>query len=197
MNTRTRNAHPGSDDRAHRRTIHWMVLLMSLLTSFAALAATGTVAYATGAGSLNYYYNHDGSPTWNPSQVRGAGYAYSAPAIVHSSRTDNTEMVVEGPNQTLDYYYNHDGKSGWSESAIKGASTDATPAIAYNDVYGNTEIAVQGANHTLYYYYNHDGTPGWSGGAVSGPGAYSAPAIVHSDSTDNTEIAAEGPTWTL
>src|SRR6516164_4775530 len=52
-----------------RRALRGVALLVGLLGSLAALAASGVRAYADADNSLDFYSNVDGSPTWNPGLV--------------------------------------------------------------------------------------------------------------------------------
>jgi hypothetical protein len=140
-----------------RRTAGWRVLLLGVLSSFAALAAT---AAGADAASLNYYYTHDGSPTYNHEVIvpSASGFSpFSAPAIAYNSHVDNTEIAAEGPSSSLIYYYNHDGSPTWTKAVITGGTTISAPAMVFNSHLDNTEITAQGSGGSLFYYYNHDG----------------------------------------
>jgi hypothetical protein len=51
---------------------------------------------ATKAGSLLYWWNHDGSPTVDKSVIAGKGTIVSAPSLVYNGNLDNTEIAAEG-----------------------------------------------------------------------------------------------------
>ena len=112
--------------------------------------------------SLYFYWNTDGSLTWQSERIAGPGTSYSAPAMVRSS--DSTEVTAEGPSHQLEFYYNIDGQPAWHHATVAGPGTYSAPAMVRSST--STEVTAEGPSHQLEFYWNVDGDRHWHHAAV-------------------------------
>ena len=47
------------------------------------------------SNTLDFYWQANGSPTWDPEQIGGEGMAFSAPSMTNDG--NNVNIAVEGP----------------------------------------------------------------------------------------------------
>ena len=102
-------------------------------TTFSAPAETvngNSVNIATEgpSDSLDFYWAVNGSPTWNPEVVAGAGSIGSAPAIV--AQDGGVNIVARRYNTLgLVFYWAFNGSGTWTPSDLAGGEVSAQPAI--------------------------------------------------------------------
>src|SRR5271154_1135131 len=63
---------------------------------------------------LTLYWANDGSNTWTPVTVAGAGTTYSMPAMVLSG--NGVDITAAGPSGSLYDYWAENGSNNWSFS---------------------------------------------------------------------------------
>jgi hypothetical protein len=148
----------------------------------------GTAVVATRPdGSLDFYYNVDGVPSWTPSQIAGSGTSVAAPAMVrfaNSSDQEGTLVAVPRPDGSLYFYYNVDGVPTWNRAPISGwGTTSLAPAMVRSvNKSGQevgTSVVVTQEDGSLHCYSNVDATPIWTSQQIAGSGtSVAAPAMV-------------------
>jgi hypothetical protein len=123
----------------------------------------------------------------------------SSPGMVVDQHTGLTNLVVDGPNNTLDSYFVTPGQP-WNGPTLVGGtdSTYSAPAAVQDQSTGLITVVVEGPNNTLDSYFVTPGQP-WNGPTLVGgtDSTYSAPAAVQDQSTGLITVVVEGPNNTL
>lgn len=86
---------------------------------------------------LRYYWNADGSPTWNSEQITDPWFGDGPPAITRSP--GGTEIAVAGREVGFRFLWNTDGSPTWSSVQIDAPAVAWGPVMTRYD--GGTEIA--------------------------------------------------------
>jgi hypothetical protein len=194
----------------------------SLLLGAATFLAFGTSAFTSGAadanvvagvgtssvlaatdfnnGSLDFYWEAAGSPSWSTAEhVAGQGTTSSFAAVAQVG--NSSVIAAQGPNG-LDFYWQAIGSPTWSPAQVVAGvdATQGTPAIA--QVGQSTVIAAQTPSGQINFYYQPIGSPTWSkpqqvtGSASGSPaGTYGYPAVTQVGNA--AVIVAQGPGATL
>jgi hypothetical protein len=136
---------------------------------------TAAVAAVNTAGSLDYYYQQDGSTTWNQEVVAKCCYNDSAPSI---AQTGNTVSIAEsGEGGQVDYYYEYDGiclirsqcPPGWHKQVVATAPRGTYYGPATISWTGSTVIiAATNEDGDLDYWYQYASTRPWHQEQVAG-----------------------------
>lgn len=94
---------------------------------------------------------------------------------VYNQATGFTQLVAQGPNNSLDNYWDLAGQP-WSSRVVAGGSTTfSAPTAVYNQSSGFTQVIAQGPNNSLDNYWSNADQL-WYSGTVAGAGTtYSAP----------------------
>lgn len=162
--------------------------------------STSELAAVGYGNSLMFYWNSNGSATWNPETItpspsyRGHG-AYSDPAIARGSGF--TEVADEGAGHLLYVYVNPDYTNTWTPEVVAGGDYSA-PSITV-DSFGGTYVAFMDQNHDLEMYYNAAKTSRFTQMTVWGgnDAVVSAPSIGTIGNTGEIEVESQGPTNVL
>ena len=113
--------------------------------------------------------------------------ASTGPSVILNG--NDTDIAVQGPNDSLTFYYAADGSSTWEADTVAGPGTTySAPAMILD---GSTvDIAAEGPDGSLDFYSATTGTSTWHSEVVAGEyNIGSAPAIILDGST--VDIAAE------
>jgi hypothetical protein len=159
---------------------------------------TAVVAAVNTAGNLDYYYQQDGSTTWNQEVVAKCCSTYTTDSPPSIAQTGSTVSIADsGEGGKVNYYYEYDGiclirsqcPPGWHKQVVATApggtaygpatisGTDNTVIIAADDGGGGS-----GAPSVLDYWWERDGTTTWHEEQVAtGVGAF--PSIGWTGST--------------
>jgi hypothetical protein len=138
---------------------------------------------------LWFWWQADGSSSWNQSEVAGYGSAYSDPAMTTNS--SGTEIAAEGPGNSLWFWWNINGSPAWYGEQVAGpGSTYSAPAIT--DSGNATQIAAEGPDGTLWFYWVSHGSSAWNATQVGGPGAAALAPAMTLGPLGNAEIAVMG-----
>jgi hypothetical protein len=194
----------------------------SLLLGAATFLAFGTSAFTSGAadanvvagvgtssvlaatdfnnGSLDFYWEAAGSPSWSTAEhVAGQGTTSSFAAVAQVG--NSSVIAAQGPSG-LDFYWQAIGSPTWSPAQVVAGvdATQGTPAIA--QVGQSTVIAAQTPSGQINFYYQPIGSPTWSkpqqvtGSASGSPaGTYGYPSVTQVGNA--AVIVAQGPGATL
>jgi hypothetical protein len=150
---------------------------------------TAVVAAVNNAGNLDYYYQQDGSTTWNQEVVAKCCYGNSTPAI---AQTGSTVSIVEsGEGGQVDYYYEYDGvcliqslcPPGWHKEVVATAPSGTYYGPATISWTGSMVIIAadhalaggSGAPTVLDYWYSDGGTGAWHEEQVATSVGYNGP----------------------
>ena len=100
------------------------------------------IAAAGNDGTLWFYWNIDGSPTWNPEQVAGAWMATDSPALMtYGGATQVAAIAADG---SLNFYWVTNGTSTWHPQQVpepgpaSGAPASRSPWPASTAACGST-----------------------------------------------------------
>jgi hypothetical protein len=169
-------------------------LLVTAVAAGLAAAMWGAVpAQAYQACTLRFYWNTDGSSSWQSEPVDSVG-CVSTSAITRSSSA--TEVAVELPDGSLRFYWNNDGSPTWFSEQVAGpGSVASSPGITKTN--GGTAIVAAGPDGSLWFYWNTDGSPTWHPVQVAGPGSVlGTPAITNfAGQTDVAITTPGGSVW--
>jgi hypothetical protein len=103
----------------------------------------------------------------------------SSPGMVVDQHTGLTNLVVDGPNNTLDSYFVTPGQP-WNGPTLVGGtdSTYSAPAAVQDQSTGLITVVVEGPNNTLDNYFVTPGQP-WSGATLVGgtDGDFTSPQV--------------------
>jgi hypothetical protein len=173
---------------------------------------TAVVAAVNNAGNLDYYYQQDGSTTWNQEVVAKCCYNNSAPAIAQTG--DTVSIAESGEGGQVNYYYEYDGicliKSlcppGWHKQVVATAArgtyygpvtiswTRSTVIIAADHALAGGS----GAPTVLDYWWEVAGTTAWheeqvaTGVGYNGPGrpsiGWTGSAVIITDTDANGNL---------
>jgi len=149
-------------------------LFLALAGCFAAGLA-GAVPVQAQTCVLRYYWNADGSASWNSRPVNTVDCGTQL-AMTRGNGT--TEIATIDTSGNLDYYWNVDGSPNWTSGQIgNGSWTTEPPAITRFS--NGTEIAVTAGNE-FHYYWNIDGSNTWNLSTVGSALLTVGPAITRS-----------------
>src|SRR5580700_6162414 len=100
---------------------------------------------------------------------------FTGPSVIVSG--NDTDIAVQGPNESLVLYSAVDGTSTWTPEMVAGPGTTySAPSMILN---GSIDIAVQGPNDSLTFYWAFNGSSTWHAETVAAPGTtYSAPSMI-------------------
>jgi hypothetical protein len=151
------------------------------------------IAAAGADGTLWFYWNIDGSPTWNPEKVAGPWMATDSPALMTWGGA--TQVAAIAADGSLNFYWVNNGTSTWHPEQV-AAPEPASGAPAMTDSNGAVEIAVAGLDGSLWFYWAANYTNTWHAEEVAGPGSVSgSPTMVGAN--NGMEIAATAPNGSL
>lgn len=169
------------------------MLFTATVASITAVLVGAVPAEASQSCELRYYWNNDGSPSWQEENVAFV-YNCGLGGAAMTRSASSTEVATVGGG-SVGYYWNSDGSSTWSFKSLSGfTSFVGAPAIARSAT--STEIAAwnggQSGDNSLWFFSNDDGSPTWNYENALGPGStFSEPAMTRSSGA--TEIAVLGP----
>jgi hypothetical protein len=108
-----------------------------------------------------------------------------------------TDVVAEGPFNSLLYYWKTPDQSVWQkESVANFGTTYAAPSIVVRPD-GEADIVTLGPTNTLWYYSQAPGLTSWKGTQIGGLGTtWSEPAIALRPNGE-ADVVAEGPNHSL
>jgi hypothetical protein len=97
------------------------------------------------SGSLGFYWAVNGSPTWNPEVVAGAGSIGAAPAMI--AQGGGVNIVARRYNTLgLVFYWTFNGSATWTPSDLAGEEAGGQPAIvAYPGIPGGVHVVATGS----------------------------------------------------
>jgi hypothetical protein len=143
------------------------------VTGYTGMTHAANVAVEGPNHSLLFYWQIDGTPTWNAETVAGPGTTYSEPAMV----TDGggvVDIAVMGPNNSLMFYSQDIGATTWTAETVAGPGTTYSEPAITADGAGTVYIAVEGHNGSLMLYSGDYATTYWSPETVESSGCCSA-----------------------
>jgi hypothetical protein len=130
----------------------------------------------TGGTILVYWSGWPTGPAETWRQITQPGETTSTPAIAIRSNNE-TDIAVQGPDNSLVYYYMLPGNSSWYSTTIAGAKTTYSAPAIFVRTNGEADVVAQGHDNSLVYYHATPGSP-WTANTIAGPGTtYSTPAI--------------------
>src|SRR5580658_3367723 len=158
---------------------------------------TAVVAAVNNAGNLDYYYQQDGSTTWNQEVVAKCCYSNSTPSIAQTGSkviitADHALAGGSGAPTVLDYWYSDGGTGAWHEEQVAtgvGYNGPGRPSVGWT---GSAVIITDTDAHgNVDYWYQDAGTRPWHQQRVApagslgtgGSGFWSFPVISWTGST--------------
>jgi hypothetical protein len=132
--------------------------------------------------SLDFYWAVNGSSTWTPEVVAGAGTTASAPAITVNQGSVNI-AALNGNGLGTEFYWAVNGSATWHPEALPGFDAGAPAITTYPGgvhVVNTTFLASVGDETAA------NGTGTWQWAQVSGPehaGSYAA--VTTNDGVEN------------